>query len=154
MDGFTFAQFQGIGKGSTIIHVDREGRGRVHCTNHVDRILGKFDTLPLCRHFYQIAVIKYCGHLSNLPPPRLSTWFVHGPEGLIRVKISRLCKNKIFFEYILSVYSIQFSDLIGNYCAMRIIWQKSIWKEFLRYLLNIFSRKSLCILLLFLETKD
>ena len=36
--------------------------------------------LPLCRQFYLIiAVIKCCSHLSNPPPPHLSTWFVHAP---------------------------------------------------------------------------
>ena len=29
------------------------------------------------RHFYLIAVINYCGSMSN--PPHLSTWFVHAP---------------------------------------------------------------------------
>ena len=40
------------------------------CTNHVDKILGNFDPpSPLCGHFYLIAVIKCCGHLSNPPSP-------------------------------------------------------------------------------------
>ena len=45
------------------------GKGGYTNHDHVDRILGNFDPLP----------IKYCGHLSN--PPHLSTWFVHSPKG-------------------------------------------------------------------------
>ena len=46
------------------------------CTNHVDRILGNFDPAPPPMYldiFYWIVLIKYCGHLSNPPPPS----FVH-----------------------------------------------------------------------------
>ena len=38
------------------------------CTNYVDRILGNFNPPPLRKHFYLIAIIKYCGHLSNPLP--------------------------------------------------------------------------------------
>ena len=44
---------------------------------------------PLCRHFYLIAVIKCCVHLSNSLPPHLSTWFVHAPRVIF------LCKYPI-----------------------------------------------------------
>ena len=51
------------------------------CTNRMDRILGNFDLppSPFCKHFYLIAVIECCGHLSNLPLPQSSSWFVHVP---------------------------------------------------------------------------
>ena len=52
---------------------------------------------PLCRHFYLIAVIKRCDHLSNPPPPHLSTWFVHVPKRDFPLRHFQLyVKNWIF----------------------------------------------------------
>ena len=52
-------------KSPLLSFVSRPYYPRGTCTNHVNRILGNFDPLPLWRHFYLIAVIKCCGHLSN-----------------------------------------------------------------------------------------
>ena len=50
--------------------------------------------LSLCVHFYLIAVIKICGHLSKPPPPRLSTWFEQAPKAFLpRRPTFHLTKN-------------------------------------------------------------
>ena len=49
---------------------------------------------PPCRYFYCIALIKYCGHLSN--PHHLSTWFVHIPLQSMCVDSSYLLYNSMW----------------------------------------------------------
>ena len=79
----------------------------------------------VCRHFYLIAVIKCCGHLSN-PLPHFSTWFVHGYTPLPLTRVGNLLCESDFRSLLNCI------QLTSIFC--RVIWRTSItWGQYRYY---------------------
>ena len=96
------------------------------CTNHVDRILGNFDPPSPNVDTFTKYMLLSCGHLSNAPPPRLSTWFVQAP---LMADCLCICRNTIFRQ----------RDHFQNMYHIALFFSNApilIWLRFLRFRLT------------------